>query len=53
MVDQADAMSFFGRDHVTGHDHLVGFAVAHQALQALRGAVSWNKAEVDFGRAEG
>ena len=53
MVDQSDTMSFFGRDHITGHDHLVGFAIAHQAFQALCGAVSRNEAEVDFGRAEG
>ena len=40
VVDQTDAMSLICGNHVPGHDHLVGLAVADQTFQSLGRSVA-------------
>src|SRR5580765_6442217 len=52
MIDEADALRFFGGNHFSGEAEFMRDAFAAQARQALRAAVTGNDAELHFRLAE-
>src|SRR5467141_2421637 len=48
MIDQADALRFFRRDHFAGKAKFMRHSLAAQPRQALRSAITWQDPEFHF-----
>src|SRR6185437_9252499 len=51
-VHESDTQCFLGVDHLASHEQLQRTALADQAREPLRAAVTWQDAELDFGLTE-